>query len=94
MNNFKNIAATLTILVLTLNGISQTWKPTMIPDTSGLTGFEDVYGHKKDMIYKSATLVDEENPQYTIVSYSKNPILVIQTVMMTGHYLALLKTLL
>ncbi len=71
MKILSTLTLVLTILISTLNSLAQTYKPSNDYDT-GLSGFEDVYGNKKDMKYKSATLVDEENPQYTIVSYAKS----------------------
>jgi hypothetical protein len=67
----RTIASIVTILAFALNGFAQTWKPSYDYDKN-IYGFEDVYGNKKEMKYKSAILLDEDNPQYTIVTVAKN----------------------
>ena len=53
------------ILMLTISH-AQTWKPVYDYD-KGLYGFEDEEGNRKDVKYKTAIIIDENNSLYSIV---------------------------
>lgn len=60
------LSTTLSLLLMLTLSHAQTWKPVYDYDKA-LYGFEDEEGNRKDVKYRDAKLIDENNPLYSLV---------------------------